>query len=1407
MSCPTHIRSAVKFLGGIMDLNDSSGMDGQVLSSKNVDGVQKVEWITLSDASSMTVNTGKPTISEIIALDTGKSLFYINQAGTELRMIIKTSTSPDYYQDVVLSTLDTTPPTITITDIENVYLFKTVSGNQYTIPEATTDDNDIQVVTSIQGGTEYITNTIIEGSTPLTITPGNYTITYTAIDNAGNTNNVSQTLIVYDIVALNLIGDSIVYFKQNDIVLSSLYDSNSIDIIQNTSESFTSADIDISITNSAGETISTITTNTLEDFTIIYSLRHNDGTIISVQRTVRIVSDIQFTNTNTVLEIQRVHIDNASTQVIDNSNNDVTAFIDTVNGTITIDNNYITIEYDNVDFHITHDNYIITYIANKFNITSSATRILKIVDITNPEITNGNNPESYYIQRGSNKPAPNNPGNILDGITAQDEEGEDLTSYITFSTDLYATVTQGTQVTYSLNAAAIGHGPDPPGTVSLIRPIVIYDTEIPKFYYNTIEVNSFSQATHIERTINNQYESHVSNYLDSSKPTAKIIRTNGHVDTYTINVSGDIVDTSVVGTYTLIYTATNNTFTDSSYNLYPSIGRNSTININVGDTLELDVNISGHPLWIKSKSSIGTSDFVTDPEALNNGATSGTISWTPINAGIYYYVCQLHSTMVGVIFVSVQNGTNETYNINVTVPDSGYYSLSGNDRNGSVVKTISITRTFIVQDNIKPVLTLIGDSFITLNVGDPYIEQGATLTDIGDLGETITLDHNVQLSGTVDTSTPFDYILQYDGNDGHGNHAITIERTVRVESPYPTTLQFSGPYQSSYFSPNDLTKHDVFLGTSNEVYNGTNATLSNDGKTIAHLFSRTLNQIRISTLNETNNEWELKTIINPGEDVYPQTGRLSGDGTTFIFFLYNWLGGGTPHSIRVYKKNSNDEWVFNSSIDRPPDANTSWANSGVYDLNEDGNMIVLNPNTASYDASPTIRAGYTFIYQQDTNGVWNHISTIENYNYIFLSYQMAQNGDIILAIPQWYDGYTMQSGCYIYKRQNGTNNWALLQNFFPMPPGFENMTAGIIRLSKDGSTLVFNLFDNLRTIVIFKYDESQGNYQRQNQIMDMNTTVNWPTVYNVGESFPDYMTYYNTDAQLNNVSGDGKIIGLLSRHGNEGLHILTLLGLGSDGNYNRIFSKFLYSNYYEPVGKYTYSYLNTSNGFIDLNSTPLSISEDGKTVIVGSSFPTIHWPFGKVYVYHGKHQTSLAENNVFESYGPYSGPMDFRDTNNFLNNEMYQISFELKIGSGLPSTGASIIYFETAFQEKVNTAAVITDRILHIYLNSNGELIVDELGNNSTFVISNTDVNTYLVNGDYNTITYKRTGGTSEIILTKYDGTSNTYTNSISGSTFLDNDNYTKVVNIANNQRYQDDNLTFSFNDMYIRNIQTSNST
>ena len=81
-------------------------------------------------------------------------------------------------------------------------------------------------------------------------------------------------------------------------------------------------------------------------------------------------------------------------------------------------------------------------------------------------------------------------------------------------------------------------------------------------------------------------------------------------------------------------------------------GSNPTININSGDTLTLNVNASGHPLFIKTVNSTGTGNLVSGVSG--QGTSSGSIAWNTsgVAAGTYYYNCQYHSAMYGLIVVS-----------------------------------------------------------------------------------------------------------------------------------------------------------------------------------------------------------------------------------------------------------------------------------------------------------------------------------------------------------------------------------------------------------------------------------------------------------------------------------------------------------------------------------------------------------------------------------------------------------------------------------------------------------------------------------------------------------------------------------------------------------------------------------
>ena len=70
----------------------------------------------------------------------------------------------------------------------------------------------------------------------------------------------------------------------------------------------------------------------------------------------------------------------------------------------------------------------------------------------------------------------------------------------------------------------------------------------------------------------------------------------------------------------------------------------------VGDTINFDIDTPGHPFYLKTVQGTGTNDLISG--VTNNGATNGTVSWTPTAAGTYYYQCSLHNGMYGTITVN-----------------------------------------------------------------------------------------------------------------------------------------------------------------------------------------------------------------------------------------------------------------------------------------------------------------------------------------------------------------------------------------------------------------------------------------------------------------------------------------------------------------------------------------------------------------------------------------------------------------------------------------------------------------------------------------------------------------------------------------------------------------------------------
>ena len=94
-----------------------------------------------------------------------------------------------------------------------------------------------------------------------------------------------------------------------------------------------------------------------------------------------------------------------------------------------------------------------------------------------------------------------------------------------------------------------------------------------------------------------------------------------------------------------------------------SSANDPSLNMVVGDTINFNVSASGHPFYINTSASTGTGNQASG--VTNNGAQNGTVSWTPDTAGTYFYICQYHGSMLGIITVNPRVSATE-------YPDGSY---------------------------------------------------------------------------------------------------------------------------------------------------------------------------------------------------------------------------------------------------------------------------------------------------------------------------------------------------------------------------------------------------------------------------------------------------------------------------------------------------------------------------------------------------------------------------------------------------------------------------------------------------------------------------------------------------------------------------------------------------------------
>ena len=121
----------------------------------------------------------------------------------------------------------------------------------------------------------------------------------------------------------------------------------------------------------------------------------------------------------------------------------------------------------------------------------------------------------------------------------------------------------------------------------------------------------------------------------------------------------------------------------------------------------------------------------------------------------------------------------------------GTYTVTYNVTDSSGNAATEVTRSVNVTDTTAPVITLVGDTQITVEVGSTYTDLGATASDNydGDITADIVTVNN------VDTSVIGTYTVTYNVTDSSGNDATEVTRVVNVTDTTAPVITLVGDAQ------------------------------------------------------------------------------------------------------------------------------------------------------------------------------------------------------------------------------------------------------------------------------------------------------------------------------------------------------------------------------------------------------------------------------------------------------------------------------------------------------------------------------------------------------------------------------------------------------------------------------------
>ena len=653
--------------------------------------------------------------------------------------------APDEEEPVITLTGDATV-TITVKDA-------------YTDAGATAVDNvDGDVTASI----------VVSGDTVDVNTPGTYVIRYNVSDAASN----PATEVVRTVTVLPDTTDPVITLTGEATVTISAGGSYT----EAGATALDNVDGDISVNVTVGG--DTVDANIPGIYVVTYNVSDAaSNSATEVTRTVTVVDDgmpvITLTGETTVTIAVGGSYTEAGATALDNVDGDISVYIDVGGATVDVDTpgTYV-ITYNvsdaatNEATEVTRTVIVIDDVLPVISLTGDATVTISAGDtytdagatasddvdgdITGNIIVGGddvdvNTPGTYVITYNVSDAASNAAAEITRSVTVID----DGNPVITLTGD--ATVTITVKDVYTDAGATAVDNVDGDVTASIVVSGDTVDINTPGTYvirYNVSDAAG-NAAAEVTRTVTVLPDTTDPVTTLTGEATVTITVKDAYTDagatavdnvdgdlTANIVVSGDTVDVNTPGTYVIRYNVS-----DTAGNVATEVTRTVTV---LPDTTDPVITLTG-----EATVTIDIGDSYTDAGASASDSIDGDLS---------------SSISVGGDTVDIN--TPGTYVITYDVSDA-----AGND-------AAQVARTVIVRpDTTRPVITLTGETAVTITDGDSYTEAGATASDNvdGDLTADIVVGGDA-----VDTTTSGTYVITYNVSDAAGNAAIQVTRTVTV---------------------------------------------------------------------------------------------------------------------------------------------------------------------------------------------------------------------------------------------------------------------------------------------------------------------------------------------------------------------------------------------------------------------------------------------------------------------------------------------------------------------------------------------------------------------------------------------------------------------------------------------------